>query len=148
MCRSVRESHRFSKLTSAQASRAWRATRKPGGIATDLRDLRNKTGTPIPLRSDSSSRYLGNCSLHVGADMFKGQVPRKGSTRTRIVVSHMAQMNPFAARFTFHRDGRGGLKSVRLCKMNRQAPQTKNGRLFAIATQLHLCCYRKANRGD
>jgi hypothetical protein len=31
------------------------------------------------------------------------------------------QMNPFALRFAFHRDGRGGLKSVRLCTANRQA---------------------------
>jgi hypothetical protein len=31
------------------------------------------------------------------------------------------QVNPFAPRFAFHRDDRGGLKSVRLCKTNRQA---------------------------
>jgi hypothetical protein len=31
------------------------------------------------------------------------------------------QMYPFAPRFAFHRDGRGGLKSVRLCNINRQA---------------------------
>jgi hypothetical protein len=58
------------------------------------------------------------------------------------------QMNSFAPRFAFHRDGHGGLKKCSSLHGESASARIKNGRLFAIAAKLHLYCDRKANRGD
>jgi hypothetical protein len=63
-----------------------------------------------------------------------------------VVPGHFAienQANPFARCFGFHRDWRGGLKSVRLCKTNRQARVMKINANYSSQPKTRKACWHQ-----